>query len=335
MRTVKKEGAHVQGTVVYSVSPVHNFDTYVTFVKELLDVGIDSLCIKDMAGILTPYEAYDLVKRLKEFVEVPIQLHTHYTAGMASMTLLKAIEAGVDIIDCAQSPLALGTSQPATEPMVAVLQGTPFDTGLDLKLLSDISEKLTAVKAKYPQAQKTSIYQVNTNVLRFQMPGGMISNFIAQLGDQIDLLPKIFEEVPRVRKDLGYPPLVTPFSQIVGSQSLMNVLAGERYKMVSNEVKNYLMGQYGRAPGPIDEKFRRSIIGEAAEVITVRPADLLEPELENARKEVALYMEKEEDISSYALFQQVALKYLKERESRKYNVDFDLAEKAKQGGYPV
>lgn len=335
MRATKEAGGHVQGTVVYSISPMHNFDNYVSFTKELLEVGIDSLCIKDMAGILTPYEAFALVKRLKEFVDVPIQLHTHYTSGMASMTLLKAIEAGVDVVDCALAPLALGTSQPAAEPMVAVLQGTPYDTGLDLELLSDISEKMTAIKSKYPQSQNTSIYQVNTNVLLYQMPGGMISNFISQLGDQIDRLPEVLKEVPRVREDLGYPPLVTPFSQMVGSQAFMNIIAGERYKMVSNEVKNYLMGHYGRAPGHIDEKFRRSIIGEAAEVITVRPADVLEPELEAARQEVALYMEKEEDVLSYALFGPVALKYLKERESRKFNIDFELAEKAKQGGYPV
>lgn len=334
MRTVREAGGHVQGTVVYSISPVHNMDTYVSFVKELLEVGIDSLCIKDMAGILAPYTAYELVKRLKEFVDVPIHLHTHYTSGMASMTLLKAIEAGADVVDCALSPLALGTSQPAVEPMVAVLEGTPYDTGLDLELVSAISEKLTAIKAKYPQAQNPSIYQVNTNVLRYQMPGGMISNFISQLGDQIHRLPEVLEEVPRVREDLGYPPLVTPFSQMVGTQAFMNVIAGERYKMVSNEVKNYLMGLYGRAPGQVNEELRRRIIGDA-EVITVRPADVLEPELEAARKEVSLYMEKEEDVLSYALFGQVALKYLKERESRKYNVDFELAEQAKQGGYPV
>lgn len=334
MRTTREAGGHVQGTVVYSTSPVHNLDTYVTFTKELVDVGIDSLCIKDMAGILTPYIAYELVKRLKEFVDVPIQLHTHYTTGMASMTLLKSIEAGVNIVDCALSPLALGTSQPAAEPMVAVLEGTPYDTGLDLELLSAISAKLTTTKAKYPQSANASIYQVNTNVLRYQMPGGMISNFTSQLGDQIDRLPEVLDEVPRVREDLGHPPLVTPFSQMVGSQAFMNVIAGERYKMVSNEVKNYLMGHYGRAPGHIDDKFRRSIIGDA-EVIDVRPADVLEPELEAARKEVALYMEKEEDVLSYALFGQVALKYLKERESRKYNVDFELAENAKKGGYPV
>ncbi|NLW16465.1 MAG: pyruvate carboxylase subunit B [Firmicutes bacterium] len=334
MRTAREAGAHVQGTVVYSTSPVHNLDTYITFVKELMDVGIDSLCIKDMAGILTPYTAYELVKRLKEFVDVPIQLHTHYTTGLASMTLLKAIEAGVDVVDCALSPLALGTSQPAVESMVAALEGTPYDTGLDLELISAISEKLTAIKAKYPQSQNASIYQVNTRVLRYQMPGGMISNFIAQLGNQIDRLPEVLDEVPRVREDLGYPPLVTPFSQIVGSQAFMNVLAGERYKMVSNEVKNYLMGYYGRAPGPIDEDFRRRIIGDA-EVITGRPADVLEPELEAARKAVSLYMEKEEDVLSYALFGQVALKYLKERESRKYNIDFELVEQAQPGGYPV
>ncbi len=334
IRTSKQAGAHVQGTVVYTISPVHNFDTYVKVVKELLEIGIDSLCIKDMAGILAPYEAFDMVKKLKEFVNVPIQLHTHYTSGMASMTYLKAIEAGVDTVDCALSPLALGTSQPATEPMVAVLQNTPYDTGLDLSLLSEISEKLKEIKVKYPQAQNASVYQVDANVLRYQMPGGMISNFISQLGSQIDKLPTVLQEVPKVRQDLGFPPLVTPFSQMVGAQSMLNVVGGERYKLVSNEVKNYLMGLYGRAPGPIDEEFRRKLIGDS-KVITVRPADVLEPELDTARQDIALYMEKDEDVLSYALFPQVALKYLKEREAGKYRVDFDLAEKAKREGYPV
>ena len=326
MRTARKAGAHVQGTVVYSTSPVHNIDTYVKVAKELMDVGIDSLCIKDMAGICTPYRAYELVTTLKDFVDVPIQFHTHYTSGMASMTYLKAIEAGVDVIDCAMSPLAMGTSQPAVEPIVATLQGTPYDTGLDLRLLSEIAAKLTDIKEKYPQSKNVSVMQVNTNVLQYQMPGGMISNFISQLGDQIDLLPKVFEEVPRVRKDLGYPPLVTPFSQIVGSQSLLNVINGERYKMVTNEVKNYLTGHYGTAPGEIDKEFRRQMIGDA-EVITCRPADVLEPELEAAKQDITLYMEKEEDILSYALFPQVALKFFKERGTRKYKLDYDLAGK--------
>lgn len=334
IRTSKQAGAHVQGTVVYSISPVHNFDTYVRVVKDLLEIGIDSLCIKDMAGILSPYEAFDLVKHLKQFVNVPIQLHTHYTSGMASMTYLKAIEAGVDIVDCALSPLAMGTSQPAVEPLVAVLQNTPYDTGLNLELLSDISEKLKEIKVKYPQAQNVAVYQVDANVLRYQMPGGMISNFISQLGPQIDKLPAVLKEVPKVREDLGYPPLVTPFSQMVGAQAMLNVVGGDRYKLVSNEVKNYLMGLYGRAPGSIDEDFRRKIIGDA-KVITVRPADVLEPELDTARQDIALYMEKEEDVLSYALFPQVALKYLKEREAGKYRIDFDLAEKAKREGYPV
>ncbi|MGI6344886.1 MAG: oxaloacetate decarboxylase subunit alpha [Bacillota bacterium] len=335
IRVAKKAGAHVQGTVVYTISPVHNFETYGQVARELLQLGVDSLCVKDMAGILSPFEAYDLIKYLKEFVDVPIQLHTHYTSGMASMTYLKAIEAGVDIIDCALSPLALGTSQPATESMVAVLKDTPYDTGLDLELLSEMAEKMTAVKAQYPQAQNMSVYQVNTNVLLYQMPGGMISNFISQLGNQIDRLPEVLKEVPRVRQDLGYPPLVTPFSQIVGAQSMLNVISGERYKMVSNEVKNYLMGHYGRPPGEIDEDFRRRLIGDA-KVVTVRPADLLEPELDTAKQDIALYLEKEEDVLSYALFPQVALNFLKERESRKYNLDYDLAEQAQKGsGYPV
>lgn len=334
IRTAKQAGAHVQGTVVYTISPVHNFDTYVKVAKQLLELGVDSLCLKDMAGILAPYEAFELIKHLKKFVTVPIQLHTHYTSGMASMTYLKAIEAGVEIIDCAQSPLAMGTSQPATESMVAVLQGTPYDTGLDLQLLSDISEELKVIKQKYPQAQNAAVYQVDANVLRYQMPGGMISNFTAQLASQADRLPEVLQEVPRVRKDLGYPPLVTPFSQMVGAQAMLNVVGGGRYKMVSNEVKNYLMGLYGFAPGKIDEDFRRSVIGDA-KVITVRPADVLEPEMDTAKKDIALYMEKDEDVLSYALFPPVALKYLKEREARKYNLDYDLAEKAKREGYPV
>jgi oxaloacetate decarboxylase alpha subunit len=334
IRVAKEAGAHVQGTVVYTISPVHDFEAYGKVARELLERGVDSICLKDMAGILTPYEAYDLIKYLKEFVNVPIHLHNHYTSGMGSMTLLKAIEAGVDIIDCAQSPMALGTSQPATEPMVAVLEGTPYDTGLDLKLLSDISEKLKVIKKKYPQSQNTAVLQVDANVLRYQMPGGMISNFISQLGNQIDLLPTVLQEVPRVRKDLGYPPLVTPFSQIVGSQSMINVVSGERYKMVSNEVKNYLMGMYGRAPGPIDEDFRRKIIGDA-KVIDHRPADILEPDMENSKQAVAEFMEQEEDVLSYALFQQVALKFMQERHAKKYGVDYQLAEKAKSEGYPV
>lgn len=334
IKVAKAAGAHVQGTVVYTISPVHNFDTYADVAKQLLEHGVDSICLKDMAGILAPYEAFELIKHLKKFVKVPIQLHTHYTSGMASMTLLKAIEAGVDIVDCAQSPLALGTSQPATESMVAVLQGTPYDTGLDLKLLSDISEQLKIVKQKYPQAQNAAVYQVDANVLRYQMPGGMISNFISQLGSQLDRLPEVLQEVPRVREDLGFPPLVTPFSQMVGAQSMLNIVGGGRYKMVSNEVKSYLTGQYGQAPGPIDEDFRRSIIGDA-EVITVRPADLLQPELEKAKQDIALYMEQEEDVLSYAMFPPVALKFLQERQSKKYGVDFDLAAKAKTEGYPV
>lgn len=334
MRTAKKAGAHVQGTVVYTISPVHNFDSYVDFTKQLLEIGIDSLCIKDMAGILSPYEAFDLVKHLKQFVDVPIQLHTHYTSGMASMTYLKAIEAGVDAVDCASSPLALGTSQPPIETLVAVLQNTPYDTGLSLDLLSEIAEKWKEVRTRYPQAQNPTVYSVDANVLRYQMPGGMISNFISQLGNQIDLLPKVLKEVPEVRKDLGYPPLVTPFSQMVGAQAMLNVVGGSRYKMVSNEVKNYLMGLYGSAPGEIDEGFRRGIIGDA-KVITCRPADVLEPEMDTAKQDIALYLEKEEDVLSYALFPQVALKFLKEREAAKYNIDFDLAEKAKREGYPV
>jgi oxaloacetate decarboxylase alpha subunit len=333
IKATKEFGGHAQGTVVYTISPVHNIDHYVETARTLVEWGVDSLCIKDMAGLLTPYVTYELVKRFKEEFKVPVSLHSHYTSGMASMAYLKAVEAGVDIIDTALSPLALGSSQPPTETLVAALQGTEYDTGIDIALLSKVSAALKVCKDCYPEARNAN-YMVDTNVLTYQIPGGMISNFVSQLGGQIDKLPEVLKEVPRVRADLGYPPLVTPSSQIVGSQAVLNVVAGERYKMVSNEVKNYLAGHYGRPPGKIDEDFRKRIIGDT-EVIECRPADLIKDELPAARKEIAMYMEKEEDVLSYALFPQVALKYLKERQAKKYGVDFELASTAKNQGYPV
>lgn len=324
MEVAKKEGAHVQATISYTISPVHNLDYYKKMAQELVDHGADSICVKDMAGILKPYEASELVKELKKF-GLPVQMHTHYTSGMASMMYVKAIEAGADVIDTAISPLALGTSQPATEPMVATFADTPYDTGLNLAALTEIAEYFTEVRKKYKDVDvfRTT---VDTNVLLYQVPGGMLSNFINQLKQQnaLDRMPEVLEEVPRVRKDLGYPALVTPTSQIVGTQAVMNVLMG-RYKMVTKEVRNYLKGLYGATPTEVNEEVRKEIIGDE-KPITERPADYIEPQLEQARKEIGIYLQKEEDVISYAVFPQVAKKFLEERYAAKCNVDFNMAQ---------
>lgn len=333
IKAIKEFGGHAQGAVVYTVSPLHTIEHFVGTARAMVEMGVDSLCIKDMAGILAPHAAFELTSRLKKEFDLPLEIHSHYSSGMASMAYLKAIEAGVDIIDTALSPLALGTSQPCTESMVAALQGTPYDLGLDMGLLAKISQELKERKEKYAEG-KNIYHGVDIHVLSSQIPGGMMSNFVSQLGADVDKLPQVIEEVPRVRADLGFPPLVTPSSQIVGSQAVLNVLAGGRYKMVSNEVKNYLAGQYGRAPGPVDEGFRKKIIGDTP-VLECRPADLLLPELPAARKEVAPYLEQEEDVLTYVLFPQVAQNFLKDRQAAKYGVDFNLAEKAKEQGYPT
>lgn len=333
IKAIKEFGGHAQGAVVYTVSPLHTTEHFVDTARAMVEMGVDSLCIKDMAGILSPHVAFELTSRLKKEFDLPLEIHSHYSSGMASMAYLKAIEAGVDIIDTALSPLALGTSQPCTESMVAALQGTPYDLGLDMGLLAKISQELKERKEKYAEG-KNIYHGVDIHVLSSQIPGGMMSNFVSQLGADVDKLPQVIEEVPRVRADLGFPPLVTPSSQIVGSQAVLNVLAGGRYKMVSNEVKNYLAGQYGRAPGPVDEAFRKKIIGDTP-VLDCRPADLLTPELPAARKEVAPYLEQEEDVLTYVLFPQVAQNFLKDRQAAKYGVDFNLAEKAKEQGYPT
>ena len=326
----KKAGGIAEGTVVYTISPVHDIKHYIKTAKELVEIGCDQICLKDMAGILKPYLARDLIKQMKKELKVPIHLHTHMTSGMGNMMYMQAIESGVDIIDLAFAPLAMGTSQPATGPMVATLQGTPYDTGLDSELLSEIAEYFEGIKKKYPESKLVD-KSVDINVLKYQVPGGMLSNFRKQLEGQLDKIPAVLAEVPRVRKDLGYPPLVTPSSQMVGAQSVMNVLAGERYKMVTNEVKNYLKGYYGRPPGTIDEEFRRSIIGDA-EVITCRPAETLKPGYEDAKKAIAEYMEKDEDVLSYAAFPQVAEKYLKLRQTKKYKVDYETLNEHEEDG---
>lgn len=337
INATKKEGGHVQAAISYTISPVHTTESFVKMAKELENMGADSICIKDMAGLLVPYTAYDLVKALKESVKIPIELHTHYTSGVASMTYLKAIEAGCDIVDTALSPLALGTSQPPTEPLVATLAGTKYDTGLNLDALSEISEYFKGLREKYLEEGllNTKVLGVDINTLRYQVPGGMLSNLVSQLKQQgkEDQLDAVLKEVPRVREDLGYPPLVTPTSQIVGTQAVLNVICGERYKMISNETKGIVRGEYGKTPAPISDEIRKIIIGNE-KPITCRPADNIPKELDKYREEMKQYLEQEEDVLSYALFGQVAVKFFKERQAKKYKVDSSLAD-TKNNTYPV
>lgn len=316
MKSVKKYGGICEAAISYTVSPVHNDEYFVNLAKTLEQMGADVICIKDMANLLLPMNAYNLVRKLKENVSVPIHLHTHNTTGTGDMTNLMAAQAGVDIVDTALSPLANGTSQPATEALVATLQGTERDTGLDLSKLSEAAAYFRGVadKLKEQGILDPKVLSVDANTLLYQVPGGMLSNLISQL-KQAKAEDKYFEvlaEVPKVRADFGYPPLVTPTSQIVGSQAVLNVLSGERYKMITKESKGLLRGEYGQVPGKVNEEVRRRAIGED-EVITCRPADLLKPELENYAKEAKDLAKSEEDVLSYALFPQVASKFLAER----------------------
>ena len=312
---VVKVGAHAQGTICYTISPVHTIDSYVKFAKALEEMGCQSVCIKDMAGILRPSDAYNLVSRLKEEIKVPIQLHSHCTGGLAEMSYVKAIEAGVDVIDCAMSNLSRGTSQPPCESMVAAFRGSEHDTGLDLELLAHISDYFKDIRKKYAAFSRVNL-PMDPGVLLHQVPGGMITNLMIQLREQeaLDKLGLVLEEIPRVREDLGYPPLVTPTSQIIGTQAVRNVLAGERYKQVSKEIQAYVLGKYGSAPAPIKKSVRKKIQGSAKE-ISGRPADHLEPELEKARKEandLGLKVN-DDDLLSYVLFPQIASAFLKNR----------------------
>ncbi|MBP2029138.1 pyruvate carboxylase subunit B [Methanohalophilus levihalophilus] len=314
IRVAKKQGAHVQGTISYTISPVHTVEKYVAFANELAELGCDSICIKDMAGLLAPHEAYELISSLKKEVGLPVDLHCHCTSGMAPMSYMAACEAGVDILDTALSPLAGGTSQPPTESTVAALQRTKFDTGLDLKLLGEASAYFKEIKDEYKGILDPISEQVDTNVLVYQIPGGMLSNLVSQLKEQnaLDKYDDVLEEMPRVREELGYPPLVTPTSQIVGTQAVLNVLMGERYKVVPKEVKDYVRGLYGRSPAPISEKMIATIIGDE-QPITVRPADLLEPEYEKIKQEAEEMgiVSKEEDVLTYALYPAIAPKFLR------------------------
>ena len=314
IKTAKRVGAHVQGTVCYTISPVHPIPLYVKMAKELEELGCGSLCIKDMAGLISPKNAYDLVKALKEEVSIPVDLHSHCTSGMAPMSYLFACEAGVDILDTAFSPFAWGTSQPPTETIVAALRGTPYDTGLDLILLTEIKKYFEDIKEKYRGILDPISERIDTNVLKYQIPGGMLSNLVSQLKEQnaLDKYEEVLAEMPRVREELGYPPLVTPTSQIVGTQAVLNVLMGERYKVVPKEVRDYVKGLYGRTPAPISKEIIAKILGDE-KPITVRPADLLPPELERVTKEAYELgiVKKPEDILTYALYPAIAPKFLR------------------------
>lgn len=324
INAAKKEKAHVQAAISYTTGPVFDLEYYTKYAKQLEDTGADSICIKDMAGLLTPYLTYDLVKALKETVKVPIQVHSHYTSGLASMVLMKAVEAGADIIDTALSPLAMGTSHPATESMVAAFAGTKYDTGLDIEKLDDIAKHFAGLKEEYLKSGllSTKVMGVDAKALIYQVPGGMLSNLVSQLkqAGKEDKLTEVLEEVPRVRKDCGYPPLVTPSSQIVGTQAVYNVIMGERYKMVTKEFKGLVRGEYGRTPLPIDEQFRKKIIGDE-KPIDCRPADLIKPELDNLKEEVKPWAEQDEDVLSYAQFGQVAVKFFEKRRNKKLGLD--------------
>ena len=319
-----KEGGHVQAAISYTTGPVFSNEYFAKYAKELEEMGANSICIKDMAGLLKPYDAYDLVKAIKSLCKLPIQVHTHYTSGLASMTLLKAIEAGADIVDTAISPMAMGTSQPPTEPLVATLQGTEYDTGLDLNKLDEICRYFTPLREKYLDdgLLDSKVLKVDVNALLYQVPGGMLSNLVSQLkqAGKSDQLQAVLDEVPRVREDAGYPPLVTPTSQIVGSQAVFNVISGERYKMVTNEFKGVVRGEYGKTPAPIKPEFVKKIIGDEKQ-ITNRPADDLKPELDTLREKVKAYAIQDEDVLSYALFDKVATKFFEWRADQINNID--------------
>ncbi len=321
IKAVKKTGKHAQGTICYTISPVHTVEHFIEFAKKLSGLECDSICIKDMAGMLAPQPAYELITALKEKVGLPVHLHSHSTSGMVMMTYLRSCEAGVDILDAAFSPLAWGTSQPPVESIVAALKGTPYDTGLNLELLSEIGAYFRELREKYYDPLKLidpKSERVDASIIVHQIPGGMFSNLLEQLREQkaLDKLNQVLEEVPKVRKELGYPPLVTPTSQLVGIQAVFNVISGKRYSIVPKEIKDYVKGLYGKPPAPIDPKVKKRIIGDE-EPITVRPADLLEPGLNKIPEDIKPYIETEEDKITYVLFPQTALEFFKKRKAKR------------------
>lgn len=324
VKAAKKEGGHAQIAISYTLGDVFTHEYYVNYAKQIEALGADSICIKDMAALLTPYEASALTAELKKAVNIPIQLHTHYTTGLASMCIMKAVEAGIDVVDTAMSPLALGTSHAPTESIVAAFQGTEYDTGLDLVKLGEIREYFMKLRQKYIDSGllDPKMLATDANALIYQVPGGMLSNLLSQLkqAGKEDQLGDVLAEVPRVRKDAGYPPLVTPTSQIVGTQAVFNIITGERYKTVTKEFKGVVKGEYGKTPVPIDPEFQKMIL-KGEEPITCRPADLLEPELEKLKAECAEWTEQEEDVLTYAMFPKVAPKFFEKRRNKKYGVD--------------
>ena len=332
-----KEKGHAQVALSYTLGDAYTHEYWIDIAKRIEDMGANSICLKDMAGLLLPYEATELIGALKENVSIPIQLHTHYTSGVASMTYLKAVEAGVDVIDTAISPFALGTSQPATEVMVETFKGTPYDTGFDQNLLAEIADYFRPIRDEALESGLLNPKNLGVNIktLLYQVPGGMLSNLTSQLKEQgaEDRYYEVLEEVPRVRKDLGEPPLVTPSSQIVGTQAVFNVLMGERYKMATKETKDLLSGKYGKTVKPFNEEVQKKCIGDA-EVITCRPADLIPDELDTLRSEMEQWSQQDEDVLSYALFPQVATDFFKYREAQQTKVDQTVAD-TKNGSYPV
>lgn len=332
IKAAKKENGHAQVAISYTTGDVFTHEYYKKYAKQVEDAGADSICIKDMAALLTPYEAESLVKELKSAVKIPIQLHTHYTSGLASMCIIKAVEAGVDAVDTALSPLALGTSHAPTESIVATFQGTEYDTGIDLTALTDIREYFMGLRKKYIDSGllDPSMLATNTKALIYQVPGGMLSNLLSQLkqAGKADQLEDVLKEVPKVRKDSGFPPLVTPTSQIVGTQAVFNVITGERYKTVTKEFKGLVKGDYGKTPVDIDPEFRKKILGDE-EPITCRPADNLEPEFDKMKEETKEYCEDPtvEDILTYAMFPKVAPKFFETQRDKKLGIDAVHADK--------
>lgn len=330
VKSTKKYGGICEIAISYTISPVHTEEYFVKLAKEIEQMGADSICIKDMANLLLPYDAYNLVKKLKANTKLPIHLHTHNTAGTGAMTILKAIEAGCDMVDTALSPLAEGTSQPATESLCATLKGTEYDPGLDMDLMNECAVHFRNVAQRLEKdgwLDPSKVLRVDANTLKYQVPGGMLSNMIGQLKqfNAMDRYYDVLEEIPRVRKDFGYPPLVTPTSQIVGTQAVMNVLFG-RYKTCPNESKGLMRGEYGRLPGPVNEEVRKIVIGDD-EVMTCRPADKLQPEMDKYREEIRDYYEQEEDVLSYALFPKVAPKFFEYRRAQKLKIDSTMLDK--------
>lgn len=337
IKAANKENGHAQVALSYTLGDAYTTEYWIEKAKAAEGMGANSICVKDMAGLLTPYKATELISALKKAVRLPIQLHTHYTSGVGSMTYLKAVEAGVDIIDTAMSPLALGTSQPATEVMVETFRGTEYDTGFDLDLLDSIADYFKPMREKFLESGLLSpkVLGVNIKTLKYQVPGGMLSNLVSQLKTQNaeDRFEEVLEEVPRVRDDLGQPPLVTPSSQIVGTQAVFNVIMGERYKMVTKETKDVLLGKYGETVKPFNKELQAKCIGDETP-ITCRFADTLEPELDKLNEEIKEYKQQDEDVLSYALFPQVAMDFFKYREAQKDGIDESMANK-ENAAYPA